>query len=151
MAKVKRIVVHCTGTRVGDRVTRQSLAYIFFAVNGWQHWGYHAVVYHDGSWEILQQLPNATTTGGIITDATRANGAKGYNNDSLHVAYVGGLDRATRKPADTRTDEQKNTLRMLISYWKTVYKITEVVGHRDLPGVNKACPCFDAKTEYQNA
>ena len=26
----------------------------------------------------------------------------------------------------------------------------QILGHRDLPNVRKDCPCFDAKTEYQN-
>lgn len=150
MAKVKRIVVHCTATRAGDRVTREGLHHLFFDVNGWQHWGYHVLVHADGRIEILQPLPEQTEDGGIITDATLANGAAGFNHDSIHVAYVGGLDRVTRKPADTRSEEQKTALRQVIAQLKKDYHITEVVGHRDLPGVKKACPCFDAKSEYND-
>ena len=151
MAKAVRIVVHCTATRAGDRVTREALRHLFFDLNRWQHWGYHAVVHADGTWEMLQQLPEPSDKGAILTDATTANGAAGYNRDSLHIAYVGGLERVTGLPMDTRTPEQKKTLWALIACWKKDYHITEVVGHRDLPGVHKACPCFDAKTTYRNA
>ena len=30
------------------------------------------------------------------------------------------------------------------------YPEAEILGHRDFPGVAKACPCFDAKKEYKN-
>lgn len=151
MAKIKRIVVHCTATRAGDRVTKDYLHKLFFEINGWKHWGYHAIVHADGSWERLQPLPPVTADGGYITNATLANGAQGYNWDSIHIAYVGGRDRATMRPADTRTQEQKKTLWALIACWKKDYKISIVVGHRDLPGVKKACPCFDAIKTYANA
>ena len=151
MARAIRIVVHCTATRAGDRLSREALRHLFFEVNGWKHWGYHAVVHANGSWEVLQPLPEATSNGAMINNNTTANGAAGYNRDSLHIAYVGGLDRATGKPADTRTAEQKKTLWAVIACWTRDYKITEVVGHRDLPGVHKACPCFDAKSTYRNA
>lgn len=151
MAKIKRIVVHCTATRAGDTVTKEGLRHLFFVEKGWKHWGYHAVVYADGTWERLQPWPKVTADGGYIDNATLANGAQGYNSDSLHIAYVGGLDRGTRKPADTRTDEQKKTLRTLIGIWKKDYQVSIVVGHRDLPGVRKACPCFNAIETYRNA
>lgn len=150
MGKVLRIVVHCTATRAGDQVTRESLYRLFFVTNGWRHWGYHIIVYPNGQWEILQPNPMLYGDGGRITDATKANGAKGYNYDSFHIAYVGGLDAKTGKPADTRTPEQKQTLRVLVTRLKHQYKVSEVVGHRDLPGVKKACPCFDARKEYEN-
>lgn len=151
MAKIKRIVVHCTATRAGDKLTREDLRHQFFDVNGWKHWGYHAVVYADGTWERLQPWPAVTADGGYITNETLANGAKGYNWDSLHIAYVGGLSRTTRKPADTRTAAQKQTLRAIIGIWKHDYQIAIVCGHHDLPGVAKACPCFDAIQTYANA
>lgn len=150
MGKIKRIVVHCTATCAGDRVTKESLRKLFFEIQGWKHWGYHAIVYADGTWERLQPWPEKKSDGGYITNATLANGAMGYNWDSLHICYVGGLDRATRKPADTRTIEQKKTLRAIITIWKKDYQVDIVCGHRDLPGVKKACPCFDAISSYKN-
>ncbi len=53
-------------------------------------------------------------------------------------------------PADTRTREQKHALVALLRSLKTDYPDAVILGHRDLPGVRKACPCFDAKAEYQN-
>jgi N-acetyl-anhydromuramyl-L-alanine amidase AmpD len=47
------------------------------------------------------------------------------------------------RPADTRTVEQKETLHKLIERLKEDYPEAKVVGHRDLPGVSKDCPCFE--------
>lgn len=151
MGKIKRIVIHCTATRAGEEVTKEALHKLFFDTNGWKHWGYHILVHLNGSIEELQPLPQPQEDGGYITDATLANGAKGYNWDSVHIAYVGGLDRASRKPADTRTEAQKQVLWKIVAKLKVDYKVNDVVGHYQLPGVKKDCPCFDAKYTYRNA
>lgn len=150
MAKVNRIVIHCTADPADANRNREYFRKLFFEVYGWRHWGYHLMVYQNGSWEIFQPLPKLTAYGGFIDAASLANGAKGYNQDSLHIAYVGGLSTSTLRYADTRTPQQRETLRMLVSKYKQLYKVNEVFGHRDLPGVKKSCPCFDARKEYQN-
>lgn len=151
MSRVKRIVVHCTDEPSNAKRNKEYYRHWFFDVKKWRHFGYHAVVYQDGKWEQLQPLPELRKDGGYIDNSTMANGAKGYNNDSLHIAYVGGIDPVSSLHTDTRTPFQRDTLRVLITKWKCLYNITEVVGHRDLPGVKKACPCFDARKEYENA
>ena len=42
-----------------------------------------------------------------------------HNKDSIGICYIGGIPQA------------------------------EILGHRDFPGVAKACPCFNAKDEYK--
>ena len=44
---------------------------------------------------------------------------------------------------DTRTPEQKETLHRLLERLKEDYPDAKVVGHRDLPDVQKDCPCFE--------
>ena len=68
--------------------------------------------------------------------------ATGYNAHSIGICYEGGLDIRGR-PCDTRTPEQKETLQKLLERLKEDYPETKVVGHRDLPGVKKDCPCFE--------
>lgn len=150
MAKIQRIVVHCTSDPANAVRSYAYFRRLFFDIYKWKHFGYHAIVFQDGSCQILQSLPKVYPWGGSIDDSTLANGARGYNSDSLHIAYVGGIDPVSRLAHDTRTLEQKDMLRIMIAKWKRQYKITEVVGHRDLPGVRKACPCFDARKEYEN-
>ena len=151
MSKIVRIVVHCTGEPDNAKRNKEYYRHWFFDVKRWRHFGYHAVVYQNGTWQQLQPLPDPVKDQGVITDATLACGQPGTNNDSIHVAYVGGVDHVTKTNADTRTAEQKKTLWALIAMWKKDYNVTEVIGHRDWPGVKKSCPCFDAKTCYANA
>ena len=150
MSRIQRIVVHCTAEPANAVRDRDYYEHLFFEVYKWKHWGYHVIVYQDGTWEILQPLPKELPWGGFIDDSTRANGAVGYNFNSLHNAYVGGLATESYRPSDTRTQKQRETLRVLIAKWKHQYKVIEVVGHSQLPGVKKACPCFDARKEYEN-
>lgn len=151
MAKIKRIVVHCTGEPANAKRCREYYHHFFFEVKKWKHYGYHAVVFQDGTWCVLQKWPEVKKDGGYITNETTANGAVGFNSDSMHIAYVGGLLPHSTVARDTRTQEQKKTLWAIIACWKHDYQVTEVVGHNQLPGVKKACPCFDAKTVYRNA
>lgn len=74
--------------------------------------------------------------------------AKHYNKHSIGICYEGGLDERG-KPADTRTPAQKRTLLTLLYSLKADYPDAEILGHRDLPWVKKACPCFDAREEYK--
>ena len=73
--------------------------------------------------------------------------AVGYNQHSIGVCYEGGLTPEGTL-ADTRTREQKAALNALLRSLKTDYPDAVILGHRDLPGVRKACPCFDAREEY---
>jgi N-acetyl-anhydromuramyl-L-alanine amidase AmpD len=75
--------------------------------------------------------------------------AKGYNQHSLGVCYEGGLDEHGI-PTDTRTPMQKRALLKLLRRLKKEHPDARIIGHRDLPNVHKACPCFDAIAEYRD-
>jgi len=84
----------------------------------------------------------------VVPDWDIANGVKGHNATSIHVAYIGGVD-ATRRdlpPLDNRTEAQKRSLRELLARLKRLYPSARIVGHRNL--ARKACPSFDAMKEY---
>ncbi len=57
--------------------------------------------------------------------------AKGYNQHSIGVCYEGGLDEQGR-PADTRTELQKRSLRVLVRVLAMDFQTRRIVGHRDL-------------------
>lgn len=101
----------------------------------WKASGYHIIVTPAGAAVRLAD------------DTAICNGVKGHNSTSLHVSYIGGVD-ANGKPLDNRTPEQKATLRLVLKAWKEKYKTAKICGHRDFPGVLKACPSFSAKDEY---
>jgi N-acetylmuramoyl-L-alanine amidase len=146
MREIKYIAVHCTAS--SQHTTIKELQQEFRR-KGWKNPGYHYVVAADGA--ITQLLDNEKVS----------NGVKGFNSVSVNVAYIGGID-TTGKPIDNRTDEQKASLRSLLKLLHKTYPTAVIQGHRDFsPDLNhdgritsneyiKACPCFDAKTEYAN-
>ena len=70
--------------------------------------------------------------------------ARGANANSIGICYEGGLD-ANGCIADTRTAAQKDAMFwLIINLHHRFPDIKVILGHRDLPGVQKACPCFDA-------
>jgi N-acetylmuramoyl-L-alanine amidase CwlA len=71
---------------------------------------------------------------------------RSHNWDSIGIAYSGGTGK-NGEWLDTRTDAQKDALVDLICQLHDCYGGT-VYGHRDFS--EKACPSFDAKTEYEN-
>lgn len=127
--RIDLIVIHCSATRCDrpytvDDCRRDHLA------RGFANIGYHYYIARDG-----------VVHAGRPVNQEGAH-ATGYNRRSIGVCYEGGLN-ARDRPADTRTPAQKETLRLLLERLKTDYPNASVVGHRDLPGVRKDCPCFD--------
>lgn len=145
MRKIERIFVHCTAshqTATVDDIKRE------FKNKGWKNPGYHYLI--DTKGEIHQ----------LLEEEGISNGVQGYNKTSINVAYIGGIDEKG-KGIDNRTDEQKKSLKSLISKLKEKYPNAEVLGHRDIsPDKNgngiidpweriKECPCFNVKDEYK--
>ena len=135
MRKIDLIVVHCSATRCNRSYPVETL--IADHQKRFGYTGYHYYVTRDGQ---LYQTRHENLKGAH---------AKGYNAHSIGVCYEGGLN-AQGMPADTRTPAQKHTLLALLCSLKLDYPDAVILGHRDLPGVKKACPCFDAKAEYRD-
>jgi len=123
---IKRIVIHCTATT--QSVTVQSILNYWRNVRKWKYPGYHYLIEANGEVNNLLSIDQV------------ANGAKGYNKDSIHISYIGGLN------GDDRTQDQKNSMLALIQTIKLKDYIAPnipIIGHRDLPDVKKTCPSFD--------
>ena len=133
MRRIDLIVIHCSATRA-DRPF-SAMALIRCHADRFGFTGYHYYVRQSG---YICQTRHEQLVGAH---------AKGYNDHSLGVCYEGGLD-AQGRPADTRTEAQKASLLKLLKRLKAAHPDARIVGHRDLPGVHKDCPCFDAQTEY---
>ena len=134
------IVLHCTDTRPSQNFTFEKLAASHRARGFGKYPGYHFYVRRDGTLYYCRPLSIAGCH------------VKGYNAHSIGVCYEGGhredeppLDR---KYEDNRTAEQQVTLHELLTRLHELFPEARIVGHRDLPGVAKACPCFDAEKEY---
>jgi N-acetylmuramoyl-L-alanine amidase len=135
MRSINKIIVHCTATPEGRPVTVNEITRWHLA-RGFTTIGYHYVIYLDGSINAGRHESQA----GAHT--------QGHNANSIGICYVGGMDKDNRKPKDTRTPEQKAALIALLKNLKAKYPSATIHGHRDF--ANKACPSFDATTEYKS-
>lgn len=135
MRAIKYIAVHCTATQPDATVS--AIQNYWKKHLGWKNPGYHFIVKADG--EIVQLLPIEQVS----------NGVAGFNTQIINISYIGGVD-AKGNPKDTRTDAQKSSLLLKLKELKKQFPNAKIQGHRDFPNVKKACPSFDAKTEYQS-
>lgn len=130
MRNIKYIVIHCTASQ--PNATKQSIFNYWKNVLKWKNVGYHRLIDANG---IIHELANYEQV---------TNGVKGYNLESIHFSYIGGIDEKG-KPKDTRTPKQKESLLFLIKEARKLYPNAIIQGHKDFKGVAKACPSFDVK------
>lgn len=123
------IAIHCSATPehmdIGAAEIRK-----WHTDKGWRDIGYHFVIRRDGQVELGRDI---NEIGAHV---------RGFNDESIGICLVGGVDRA-QSPVHNFTVSQMDTLGGLVSGLKQIYRNADVYGHRDFPGVNKACPCFD--------
>lgn len=157
---VNNIVIHCSAG-FGDV---DSIKRFWKNTLGWNQVGYHLIVDLNGDIHVLADFSAIT------------NGVAGNNTNSIHICYIGGVERAGKdkhgqtifKGLDTRTPAQKYALHKCIlkaKEWlqangKDTSKNLLVCGHYDFsPDQNKdgviatwerikECPSFDARREY---
>lgn len=146
MRKIDLIVIHCSATRADRSLTSEDLE-MQHRRRGFKGTGYHFYIRKDGMIYPTRPLERIGAH------------ARGFNQSSIGICYEGGLD-CKGIPADTRTPEQREHLRLLVRQIMDNFPGCRVVGHRDLsPDLNgngeieseewiKACPCFDVKMEF---
>ena len=145
MREINLIVVHCSATRADRDVTENDLE-VCHRHRGFNGAGYHFYIRKNGDIKNTRPLEKPGAH------------ALGYNAHSIGICYEGGLDVRYR-PADTRTEWQKHSLRVLIRTLVMDYPGCRVCGHRDLsPDRNgdgrispeewvKECPCFEVTSK----
>lgn len=121
------IFVHCSATKasqdVGVREIRQ-----WHKEQGWLDVGYHYIIRRDGTIEAGRD------------EGAVGSHARGYNNTSVGVCLVGGID-AKGKPEANFTDAQMESLRALLGELKARYPDAAIMAHHDV--APKACPSFN--------
>jgi N-acetyl-anhydromuramyl-L-alanine amidase AmpD len=145
MRDIIKIIIHCAATPNGK-------SFSVYDIDKW-HWdrgfrrsakpqddlrglnsvGYHYIITLSG------EVQQGRTEGEVGAHAF------GHNHDSIGVCLI-GTNKFTRS--------QWWALRDLVRDLEERYGITKIVGHRDLPGVNKECPGFsvaDWITTFMNA
>lgn len=132
---IKEIIVHCTATQEGKDFTVADIDK-WHKARGFSGIGYHYVIYRDGS---IHDGRNVDVAGAHTI---------GHNAQSIGVSYIGGVAVDGKTPKDTRTQAQKDSLRNLLKELRKLYPAAKIYGHRNF--ANKACPSFDAKSEYKD-
>lgn len=150
MAKMKYLVIHCTATPEGREVSQSDIRHwhtdpVSKGGRGWKQVGYTDLIHLDGTVErMVQNNEDAEVDPWEVT-----NGAAGYNSVSRHIVYVGGCAKDGKTAKDTRTLEQKRALTHYVRDFHARFPQIRIVGHRELPGVKKACPSFDVQQWLQ--
>jgi N-acetyl-anhydromuramyl-L-alanine amidase AmpD len=126
MRHITLIVIHCSAVKPDQQSSAAQ-------IDSWHRQrgfhlgiGYHYVIRRDGTLEM-----------GRPEYMVGAH-CKNHNQHSIGVCYEGGLN-ARGDPADTRTEEQKRTMRQLVDELRQRYPKAIVVGHHNLNPL-KACP-----------
>lgn len=135
MRNIQFIAIHCTATAQNTKI--ENIQNYWRQHLGWTTPGYHYIIKPSG--EVVNLLPIDQVS----------NGVKGFNSQTINISYIGGVD-ANNKPIDNRTLAQKKALLQILKNLKKQFPKATIQGHKDFPNVKKACPSFDAKTEYQN-
>lgn len=146
--KINLIVLHCSATRIDKDYPPEQLERDHKA-RGFESAGYNYYIRKSG--EIVPLRPLERIPAHVA----------GFNKNSIGICYEGGLD-AHGRPADTRTDAQRESIIHLLLNLVCDFPNCRICGHRDLsPDRNgdgritpdewmKQCPCFDAEEEYKN-
>ena len=140
MRSITLIIVHCSAVRPDQTSSAAKIDEWHRKDNHWKNGiGYHYVIRRDGTIE-----PGRPEW--MIGAHCHVKG-QNHNAHSIGVCYEGGLD-IRGQPADTRTAEQKASLRRLLEDLHCRYPRALIVGHHDL-NPEKDCPCIpDVAHEY---
>ena len=136
MRSINKIIIHCSATREGQNIPVSTIREWHMNGRGWSDIGYH--FYIDLHGDIYKGRDIAKI----------GAHCKGQNRNSIGICYCGGVEADGKTPKDTRTEKQKDSLLAVIRTLKAMYPEATIHSHRDF--ANKACPSFDATTEYEN-
>jgi len=135
MRDINLIVVHCSATPEGKHFSTETIRDWHVKGNKWSDIGYHFVVELDGKVKNGRPLERAGAH------------VRGFNKNSIGICYVGGMTADMKQPKDTRNDKQRESLINLLIELKEQFPNAVIRGHRDYSP--KACPSFDASSEYE--
>lgn len=128
LGAVKYLTIHCAATPEGRDVKATT-------VSDWDRAKFGQISYH---W-VVELNGNTVRT---LPDDTKGAHVGKANTGNIGICYIGGCDK-NMNAKDTRTVAQKAALRELVADYRKRYPGIIVRGHRDWPGVKKACPSFD--------
>ena len=128
MRKINEIIVHCSATPEGKDYTVEQIA-SWHRQRNFRMIGYHFILYRDGTCHVGRPL------------SMMGAHCKGHNAQSIGICYIGGVTTDGLTPKDTRTEEQRKALALLLRVLHAQFPKATLHGHREF--ANKACPSFD--------
>lgn len=137
MRDITHIVIHCSATRPSQEITGKDIDR-WHRKNGWLKIGYHFVIRRDGTLDFGRaiEVPGAHV--------------KGHNKHTIGICLVGGMNEEYTQSEGNYTEAQRAVLEEILRTLRGEFKDAVVQGHRDFPGVRKACPSFDVKAWLQD-
>lgn len=140
--KRKYLVIHCTATQEGMPVSPEMVKAWHTLPpprgRGWNQVGYSKLILLSG---LVHSFVNENEDEFVDTFEI-TNGVAGINSVSMHICYVGGLDKYLN-PQDTRTEEQKAVMKRVVLEILAKWPDLKVAGHYHF--ANKACPSFNVE------
>jgi N-acetylmuramoyl-L-alanine amidase len=135
LGTIRFATIHCNGSPEGRDDEAAS-------INAWdmkvfKQKSYHYIILLDGT--VVENLPLNV----------RGAHVGGNNTGNIGICYVGGMTKDMKKPKDTRTKEQKISLRKLVMKLRADYPRIVIRGHNEWPKVAKACPSFSVTAWLQ--
>lgn len=136
--KTDFIAVHCSATAKQDIGAADIDKW--HRKNGWACIGYHYVIRRNGT---VEEGRDEGVIGAHVA---------GFNENSIGICMVGGVSADDISKAENNfTKEQFASLKQLLIDLKIRYPQATIQGHRDFPGVKKACPSFDVRAWLKEA
>ncbi|QDB70999.1 N-acetylmuramoyl-L-alanine amidase [Bordetella phage vB_BbrP_BB8] len=130
-ARTDFLVVHCAATKPSANIGAYDIDR-WHRAQGWFCIGYHYVIRRDGTVEEGRDLE---VIGAHVS---------GHNEYSVGICMAGGVsEKDVNVPENNFTPAQLESLKKLLLELRTKYPKARIQGHRDFPGVKKACPSFD--------
>ena len=142
------VVWHCSATPPSRNIGSADID-IMHKARGWDGIGYGLVIRRDGRVEVGEDLKKVGAH------------AKGWNNKSIGVVLVGGVDE-DGKAENNFTEAQWAAAKHVFEFVTLLYPTAVHVGHRDLsPDTDgdgriqrhefmKDCPCFSVQQWIEN-
>ena len=127
--ETKLIIVHCSATQPKADIGKKEIDR-WHRQKGWFGIGYHFVIRRNGTVETGRDLMAAGAH------------AQGYNDISVGVCLVGGIDEKMR-PENNFTPEQWDSLIKLLKELKEKFPEATIIGHNEV--AKKACPSFNVQ------
>lgn len=132
LGTIRFLTIHCTASPPGRGDTANDVV-------RWDTERFRQAAYH---WVIEESGKKVR----CLADSVKGCHVALHNTGNIGVAYIGGVDE-NENAKDTRTDEQRQSLRDIVAMYSKDHPGLIVRGHRDWPGVHKDCPSFDVANE----